>query len=479
MVSPAIDGVLRTSFAPASRQVLGPGEPETKRAAAGAAKPEGEAEVVRHAEGEAVRHTRCAAQPPHPHVPAPPALPLPHSPALPLSPSPTLPVSPSPHRDGVRSLLLATSFPPNLGGMETLLYQTSRRLAQPPLVVAPHPASAPDLNVCQVRTTPRGLPGRIGYRATWPLHPSLHYLATFWKPTLAALRTVRPEVVQCGHVFLAPLAWLVARRLRRPLVVYAYGQEVWRNGRPLGLALLDRLLRGRALASADTILSLGGFASSLLYEWGVPPPRVVSIPFGAEPRQPVPPPEGATLLSVCRLVPRKGVDTVIRALPAVARAVPDIQYRVVGSGQDEPRLRNLAAAEGVADRVHFLGRLDVDALAHEYQRCALFVLPSRRTPEGELEGLGLVYFEAAAWGRPVLAGRSGGEVDAVEDHVTGRLVDGTSVEAVAAALAELLADPARLRALGEAGRRRVETTHNWSRAAAAVDAVLQRVFHAG
>ena len=376
---------------------------------------------------------------------------------------------------GVRSLLLATSFPPAVGGIETLLYQTSRRLARPPLVVAPNPGTAPDLQVWQVRTTPHSLPGAIGYRATWLLHPSLHYLATFWRTAVAAARTVLPEVVQCGHVYLAPLAWLVARRLRCPFIAYAYGQEVWRDGRPMGLAPLDRLLRGRALASADAVLSLGGFTSRLLHDWGVSPSRIVRVPFGAEPRPATPPPKGTTLLSVCRLVPRKGVDTVIRALPAVMRSVPTVQYRVVGSGPDESRLRDLAAAEGVADRIQLLGGLDDEALAREYQRCALFVLPSRCTPDGELEGLGLVYFEAAAWGRPVLAGRSGGEVDAVEDHVTGRLVDGTSVATVAEALVEMLADQARLRAMGVAGRRRVETTHNWSRAAATVDEVLRRV----
>jgi phosphatidylinositol alpha-1,6-mannosyltransferase len=168
-------------------------------------------------------------------------------------------------------------------------------------------------------------------------------------------------------------------------------------------------------------------------------------------------------------VPRKGIDMVIRAL----RCLPShVGYRVVGSGPDLERLRGLASEEGVAGRVTFLGRLSAEALAQEYQRCAIYVQPSRRTSEGELEGYGLVYFEAAAWGRPVVAGRSGGEVDAVVDGKTGVLVDGTSVDALASVIADLLEDPARLRAMGEAGRRRVETTHNWTRAAAVVEVAL-------
>src|SRR5205085_11372228 len=127
-------------------------------------------------------------------------------------------------------------------------------------------------------------------------------------------------------------------------------------------------------------------------------------------------------------------------------------YRLMGRGPIEPRLRRLAAAFGVAARVVCAGRLDDARLADEYRRCAIFVLPARRTHAGALEGYGLVYFEAAAWGRPVIAGRSGGEIDAVIDGCTGLLVDGTSPNAVASAINALLADPQRLVALGDAGR---------------------------
>jgi phosphatidylinositol alpha-1,6-mannosyltransferase len=368
----------------------------------------------------------------------------------------------------VRSLLLATSFPPAVGGVETLLYQTNRRLAEPPLVVGPS-AGAADITVQPIPTT---LARRLVYRPTWFVHPALYYLAAWWGPALHAARQWRPQVIQVGHVYLAPLGWLLARRLRCPWLVYAYGQEVWRAGRPMGLGVADRVLRGRALAAADAVLVPGTFTAGLLADWGVCPERIVHVPFGAEPRPSATPPAGTSLLSVARLVPRKGIDTVIRAL---GRLDPTIEYRVVGSGPDEPRLRALAAAEGVAERVTFLGRLDDAALAREYQQCALFVLPARRTPDRQLEGYGLVYFEAAAWGRPVLAGRSGGEIDAVVDGQTGVLVDGASVNEVAAALDRLLGNKDQLRQMGEAGRRRVETTHNWSRAAAIVDQTLARL----
>jgi phosphatidylinositol alpha-1,6-mannosyltransferase len=366
----------------------------------------------------------------------------------------------------VRSLLLAASFAPALGGVETLLYQTNRLLADPPLVLAPVPAAAHDVPVQSMRLD---LAARAAYRPLWALHPSLHYVQAFLGPALRAAAVWRPQVIQAGHIYLAPLAWLLARRLRLPFVVYTYGQEVWRAGRAMGLRSLDTVLRGQALRSAEAVLVPGSFTAGLLADWRVPAVRIVGVPYGAEPRPASAPPAGSTLLSVARLVPRKGIDTVIRAMPHLA---PDVAYRVVGSGPEEARLQTLARTVGVADRVHFLGRLDDRALADEYRRCTVFVLPARRTLEGDLEGYGLVYFEAAAWGRPVIAGRSGGEGDAVVDGQTGILVDGESVARVAETITSLLNDPAQLQALGAAGRARVETTHNWSRAAAVVDHTL-------
>ncbi len=367
----------------------------------------------------------------------------------------------------MRSLLLAASFPPSLGGVETLLYQTNRRLDEPPLVLAPYPAAAPDLHIQRVQTS---LGARLAYRPLWRLHPSLHYLQTFWRPALEAIRTWRPRVLQIGHVYLAPLGSLLARRFRLPYVVYAYGQEVWRGGQRTGIPLLDAQLRGRALGEARSILVPGTFTAKLLVDdWCVSAAQLAHVPYGADPRPVAEWPRGNSLLTVARLIPRKGVDTVLHAL---AEVPPTVTYRVVGRGPDEPRLRELVQELGLEQRVTFLGRLDDRALEEEYRRCAMFVLPARRTAAGDLEGYGLVYFEAAAWGRAVIAGRSGGEVDAVVDGETGLLVDGESVGQVRDAIAGLLGDRPRLRALGEAGRARVASTHNWDNAALVVDKVL-------
>lgn len=374
----------------------------------------------------------------------------------------------------VRTILLSPSFPPAVGGIETLLYQTSRRMASPPLVIAPAPAAGSGLEVRPIRTAPRGPGGRLAYRASWSVHPSLHYLATFLRPAARAFRDSRAQVVQAGHVYLAPLAWLLARRARRPFVLYAYGQEVLRSRRE-GVPPADALLRGAAIRQAAAIFVDSGFTRSLLEGWGAEPGRAVQVPFGAQAQLITPFPSTPRLLSVCRLVPRKGVDVAIEALPRIALAHPDVEYHVVGVGPDEPRLRSLAERHRVAERVRFLGRLTDAQLAGEYRAASLFVLPTRRTADGEVEGLGLAYLEAAAWGRPSVAGCSGGEADAVLDGVTGRLVDGTSAAAVAEAVVALLGDLHRLREMGTAARQRVVETRNWDRAAAVVDETLARV----
>ena len=216
----------------------------------------------------------------------------------------------------VRSLLLAASFPPAVGGVETLLYQTNRLLTDPPLVLAPAPSGRADVTVRSVRLD---LAARAAYRpsgrctrrcTTCRPSPGLQRAAAGW----------RPQVIQAGHIYLAPLAWLLARRLGLPFVVYAYGQEVWRAGRAMGVRSLDALLRGKALRAASTVLVPGGFTAGLLADWRVPNARrIVAVPYGAEPRPASAAPSGKTLLTVARLIPRKGIDTVIRAMPGLPR----------------------------------------------------------------------------------------------------------------------------------------------------------------
>jgi phosphatidylinositol alpha-1,6-mannosyltransferase len=176
---------------------------------------------------------------------------------------------------------------------------------------------------------------------------------------------------------------------------------------------------------------------------------------------------------VSRLVPRKGQDALIRAWPRVLAKVPDAALLLVGGGPYRADLERLAASEGVAGSVVFTGSVPWEELPAHYDAGDVFAMPCRTRRRGlDVEGLGIVYLEASATGLPVVAGDSGGAPDAVLDGETGVVVPGRSVPRVADAVAGLLADPERARAMGRAGRAWVEREWRWEVQAARLDALL-------
>jgi phosphatidylinositol alpha-1,6-mannosyltransferase len=167
------------------------------------------------------------------------------------------------------------------------------------------------------------------------------------------------------------------------------------------------------------------------------------------------------ILSVGRLIPRKGHLALIHALPRVLERVPDACLVIVGRGPMMSACSRAAQDLKVREHVRLPGRLpdvEVDAL---YQLCDVFALPAGEGEGGHVEGFGLVFCEAHAHGKPVIAGSSGGVPEAVLDGETGILIEPDDVEALADALIQVLRDPELARRLGEAGRRRVESELNW------------------
>ncbi|HXJ31728.1 MAG TPA: glycosyltransferase family 4 protein, partial [Gemmatimonadales bacterium] len=170
-----------------------------------------------------------------------------------------------------------------------------------------------------------------------------------------------------------------------------------------------------------------------------------------------------TLLSVSRLADMyKGHDTTIRALPLVQAKVPGARYVVAGGGPLREYLGRVAQSVGVEQNVEFLGEVSDDQLLDLYRSADVLAVLSRESASlGGAEGFGIVCLEAAACGVPVVAGRSGGLPDAVQDGVTGILVDPQDLGAAAEAIVSLLADPARARRMGAAGRSAVLDHFTW------------------
>jgi phosphatidylinositol alpha-1,6-mannosyltransferase len=185
---------------------------------------------------------------------------------------------------------------------------------------------------------------------------------------------------------------------------------------------------------------------------------------------------GPIISAVSRLVPRKGHDQVIRALPEIRRAFPAVRFLVVGAGRDEARLRALATHHEVDAHVVFAGAVRCDDLPAYFRAGDVFAMPCRHRWAGlDVEAFGSVYLQAAAVGRATVAGRAGGVPEAVEHGQTGLVVDGTHVGEVAAAVLSLLRDPERAAAMGERGAARVRADFTWDLMAARLRGLLEDV----
>ncbi len=252
----------------------------------------------------------------------------------------------------------------------------------------------------------------------------------------AALRLARGcDRIICGHVAQLPVAWLAQRlnpRLRYHLV--AHGIEVWR---PFTLA--ERI----ALRGAESIFCVSAFTrGELLKHCPLPAGRAVVLPNALDPAFPIgpgtPPAQCPPLiLTVSRLSHAdryKGVEQLIAALPAVRAAVPGARLRVIGRGDDLPRLQALRDRAGLKDAVDFPGYVDDARLSAELNTCRLFALPSDR------EGFGLVYLEAMAHGRPCLGVSAGGSPEVITP-ATGVLVGPGDGPGLAAACAAAMSRP--------------------------------------
>jgi len=276
--------------------------------------------------------------------------------------------------------------------------------------------------------------------------------------------THRYTAIFAGRVLPEGLvAWATGRLFGRPVLVYAHGEELTNWGRGKKFAAMCFVFRraDAVLANSDftrdTLVGLLGVDSGRI---AVVYPTVDEERFrpgltGEDLRAAIATsPAQRLILSVGRLQRRKGFDSVIRALPMLLQRGIDAHYALIGIGEDRQYLERLAGELGVADRVHLLGHVSYEDLPRWYAACDLFAMPNRDI-DGDTEGFGLVFLEAASAGKPVLAGTAGGTGSAVVDGVTGLRVDGERADAITQALARLLSDPDEAERMGRNGRARV------------------------
>jgi phosphatidylinositol alpha-1,6-mannosyltransferase len=327
---------------------------------------------------------------------------------------------------------------------------------------------------------------RLQLARHWWLRPeSLGMYATFFARSMRVALGHRISGVHAGRVLPEGLVGLaVARMSGRPLLVYAHGEEITTWRQPAKFRAMRYVFR-----NADGVVANSEFTRSELLKLGVREDRIALVNPGVDVRRFRPGLPCADLrasiglaasqklmLSVGRLSRRKGFDQTIRALPALVARRLDVHYAIVGIGEDREYLGEVARECGVADRVHQLGHVSPEDLPRWYNAADVLVMPNREV-DGDVEGFGMVFIEAAACGKPAVAGRSGGTSSAVIDGKTGLLVDGASVDAVVDALGKILTDPGCARTLGETGYLRAKREFSWEQVAErilAVERVLLR-----
>jgi glycosyltransferase involved in cell wall biosynthesis len=257
-----------------------------------------------------------------------------------------------------------------------------------------------------------------------------------------------PDLVLFGHISLSKLAVLPGVRLRKTCIV-AYGIEVWRP-----LALMEK----KALLKADAVLAISEYTSrELIKRNSLPPERIKLIRPSLDPhwapdgssQEAANPPIVLTVTRMSRDETYKGVDSVIRSLPAVVAQLGPVDYRIVGRGDDIPRLQALARQVGVSQYVTFTGELSAAALSNEYRNCSLCVMPS------EMEGFGIVFLEAMAYAKPVIGGAHAGTSSVVKDGETGILVGRSDIEGITNAIVNILKDDELRSRLGRSGHQRL------------------------
>lgn len=261
----------------------------------------------------------------------------------------------------------------------------------------------------------------------------------------------------------APLG-LMAGKLRAAgatnIVALSHGHEVWWAKIPMLKGLLKKII-----TEVDYLGYLGEFTKSQIIKVSGESKKFVQIAPGIDTNHFTPRPPRKDLIekyrldgrqvivSVGRLVHRKGQDELVKALPKILERFPDAILLLVGEGPIKHMLFNSAKQLGVLPKVVFAGRVSHDELPDYISLGQVFAMPVRSRFSGlEVEGLGIVYLEASACGLPIIVGNSGGAVDAVLDKVTGLLVDGNDCADIAEKISQLLANPTAAKQLGQAGR---------------------------
>jgi len=376
-----------------------------------------------------------------------------------------------------RLLVLTELFLPTKGGTAVWAAEVYKRLGgkEIHIVTADVPGAA-----AVDATHPNTIHRLHLKRVPWLRPESLAMYSRFFVKSLALALTHRFDAI---HAFRALpeglVAWAVARLTFRPVVIYAHGEELttWGSGgkyKAMRFALrhADRVV-ANSEHTRDTLLGMGIDAACIT---NIYPGVDVSIfrpgldTTGLRESLDIGPDE-KLVFSVGRLSRRKGFDQMIRAVAQLRAEGIALHYVIAGIGEDAEYLEGLITEHNVRSVVHRVGAVSEADLPRWMNACDVFAMPNREI-NGDNEGFGMVFVEAAACGKPSLAGEAGGTGSAVLHGITGIRVDGNEIGKVVSGLSALLTQPDKANVLGQAGLNRVRATFSWERVASATQQTI-------
>ncbi len=372
----------------------------------------------------------------------------------------------------LKLLVITELFLPTKGGSAVWFDEVYRRMGSKEIHIVT--ADAPDAAEHDANH-PNSI-HRVSFIRHWWLRPEsiVIYLKLLFNGLLIAIRH-RPTEVHAGRVLPEGLVgWTVARLTGRPITIYAHGEEVTGWLEPMKHRVKCFIYR-----HADRLIANSDFTYDELLKLGVDHARITLISPGVDIDRFRPDlktddlldsigvtPNANLILSVGRLSRRKGFDKLLHTVANLTAQGIEVSYALIGIGEDDAYLRQLAEKLDITSSVHFLGHVSPEDLPRWYNACTLFAMPNREI-NGDTEGFGMVFIEAAACRKPVIAGIAGGTGSAVLDGETGLRVDGESVSDITDAIKYLLTDKNGYKEMSDKAYARATGEFSW-------DAIAQK-----
>ncbi len=367
----------------------------------------------------------------------------------------------------MRILIVSVDFPPHTDGVSTVSHELATRLTdfgEDVIVIGPKSKGDRAYDSKQKFKVIRSPLYEYGY---------LRFIPIFFVMLPVIIKYKIKKVIAMNIAYGGIISYIFFKCLGFSYILWAYGYEFakFENN-----AVMRRLYL-KIYNNSLYIAAISNFVKQRLIRFGVDLEKIVLIKPGTDPLKYYPLKinhdfigrhnleNKRVIMSVCRLIERKGIDMTIRSMKDVLKEYPDAIYLVVGQGPFREKLKSLARELGIADSVRFMGRVSGEDLWKFYNLCDVFILPSRTLDnKGDVEGFGIVFLEAGACEKPVIGGLDGGMSEAIDNGVTGLLVNSFDTKEIFSAIIKILGDRNYASFLGKNGRRRVVEELNWDRA---------------